>query len=977
MSTYQIQLFGTPTVTKGGFARPGLRNKSLALLAYLAVEDRPIGRDTVATLLWPDCGQSAARRNLRTCLSEIRHMLPEGALVAESAALRLCTEKVRIDIREFLSISEERPCAEEIARSCPAGFMEGFTLERCPEFDNWQTVTSDKLQRRLEMLLAAAVRVLIRSGDAPEAIPLCQRLMNLDPMEEAYHRLMMRVYAACGRWAAAERQYHTCRAVLREELGATPEKETEELAEAVVQRDPALSRVGTHEAAVRVPAEVSEFFGRTVEIRQIEDRLVSSDTRIVTLTGPAGAGKTRLAIRVAHRLRDRFADGIAFADLTRAGSPDQALTIMTEAIGLREQIVEGQSQAEILARHLSGRRMLIVLDNFEHVIRAAAKVSVLIQRSADVQVLATSREPLGIRGEAVIAVPAFEIPESADVTELAGSPVIRLLVDRAQLADPVFRLTAENSQTIRDLCAALDGLPLAIELAIPLLRVYSPADLVRRLARPLHVLQTGGADRPGRHQSLERAIGWSYDLLAADQRELFCALSVFAKGFDLAAVDQVCRIRQNTPVEQPLQALVEKSLVHRRNTPVGLRFELLESTREYAEEKASAMPGSAELRARHADHYRLLALQAEVGMRGRDQVRWFEELTLDRGNTTLALTHLNETEQWEAGLEMACALSWYWYRSGQFGFGCRWLDAFLSRCPDTPSRLRARGLHLKGWLTFVLGDWRNAHALYGKSLYMARQVSDGACECLALSDLGVSERWLGNRARGWDYALKAVEVARTLDDADLLSRTLIWAYATTGGAFIGEPPSSELEEAAALAGKTGNDWIYAHAYNGLGDLCREMGQYDRARQAYQTALNGFRRLADRYLSAWTLEGLGQVEMRVGNWKLALERTVEALTMFDGLGDELNVAIMLARVVMIAREDQKPEALALLAGAASVLLKHLGSRGLADAPQVAEAISCVTGLGVEQTAEWLRGQTSTRAAAVAAARRLVAACAGAM
>jgi tetratricopeptide (TPR) repeat protein len=259
---------------------------------------------------------------------------------------------------------------------------------------------------------------------------------------------------------------------------------------------------------------------------------------------------------------------------------------------------------------------------------------------------------------------------------------------------------------------------------------------------------------------------------------------------------------------------------------------------------------------------------------------------------------------------------------------------------------------------------------------MARQVSDGACECLALSDLGVSERWLGNKSRGWDYALKAVEIARTLGEEDLLSRTLIWAYATTGGAFVGNPPLSELEEAAALARKTGDEWIHAHAYNGLGDLCREIGQLDRARQAYQTALDGFRRLTDRYLSAWTLEGLGQLEMRAGNRRLALQRTVEALTLFDGLGDELNVAIMLAHVVSIAREDQEPTALAMLAGAASVLLEHLKARGLADAPQVAEAITCIAGLGAEQTAEWIRGQTSTRAAAVAAARQLAAACAGA-
>jgi tetratricopeptide (TPR) repeat protein len=571
----------------------------------------------------------------------------------------------------------------------------------------------------------------------------------------------------------------------------------------------------------------------------------------------------------------------------------------------------------------------------------------------------------------VITVQAFEVPESTDVAEMSDSPVIRLLVDRARLADPQFRLVPENARALRDLCAALDGLPLAIELAIPLLRVYSPSDLVRRLAKPLHVLQAGDSDRPVRHQSLIKAIDWSYKLLEEDQKELFCALSVFAKDFDLSAVEHVCCSGQTKPVEQTLQALVEKNLVQRRATEAGLRFELLDSTLEYVEEKATGMPGIGELQSRHAHHYRSLALQGDAGMRGPDQVRWFETLTLARANINAALAHFSDTEQWKAGLEIADALGWYWYRSAQFPYGLGWLDTFLSHCPDTPSRLRARGLNLKGFLTFVLGDWRSAHALYGESLYMARQVSDGTCECLALSDLGLVERWLGNSSRGWAYALKAVEVARSLEDTDLLSRTLIWAYATTGGNYVGEPPFAQIEEAAELARETGNDWIYAHAYNGLGDLCRELGQYDRSRQAYQTALKGFRRLADRYLSAWTLEGLGQVEMRVGNQRPALERTVEALTLFDGLGDELNVALMLARIVVMSREDHEPEALAMIAGTASVLLRHVGSRGLREAPQIAEAFRWITELGVERTAEWLRGQNATRAAAVAAARHLIA------
>ena len=221
--------------------------------------------------------------------------------------------------------------------------------------------------------------------------------------------------------------------------------------------------------------------------------------------------------------------------------------------------------------------------------------------------------------------------------------------------------------------------------------------------------------------------------------------------------------------------------------------------------------------------------------------------------------------------------------------------------------------------------------------------------------------------------LRDIAATADLEQGDVKPRQRTGLHKKGRDAFLSKitDGNAELEEAATLGHKTGNDWIYIHAYNGLGDLCLEIGQYDRARQAYETALSGFRRLSDRFLSAWTLEGLGQVEMRVGNRKPALERTLEALILFDGLGDELNVALLLARIAMMAREDYKPEAVALIAGAASVLLKHLESRGLANAPQIAEAVGWISDLGMEQTPEWLQGQTVTRAAAVAAARHLVA------
>jgi tetratricopeptide (TPR) repeat protein len=322
-----------------------------------------------------------------------------------------------------------------------------------------------------------------------------------------------------------------------------------------------------------------------------------------------------------------------------------------------------------------------------------------------------------------------------------------------------------------------------------------------------------------------------------------------------------------------------------------------------------------------------------------------------------------------AGLEMACALSWYWYRSGQFGLGARWLELFLAGATEKPSPPRARALHEQGWLVFLLGDWRAGHALFGESLYVARRSADRACECLALASLGTTERWLGNRPRGWEYALKAIEVARDFGDPNLLSRALIWAYATTGGAFVGKPPLRELEEAAALARETGNEWIHAHSYDGLGDLYRELGDYDRSREAYRMALSRFRRLEDRYLTGWTLEGLGLLEMRAGNTAEALRWTQEAVGRFDSVGDELTVAFMLARIVGIACGHTEPGGLALIAGAASTLLEQAGPRGLSHTPQMVEATQCLSDVDLDRDPGWLRGRAVTRAEAVAAAQDL--------
>lgn len=966
----QIKLFGPPTILVDGEVRTGLRSKSTALLAYLAAEDRPIGRDSLATLLWPHSGQSEARRNLRTCLYEIKHALPEGAVITKGDTVGLSPQAVQCDVKIMRRVVSKSEDAEDILGRCPGGFMEGFTLRDCPDYDAWQLATEETLLLQASSLLERSIEDRLARDNPEEAIALCQRLITLDPLEEASHRLMMRVCAACGHWSAAQRQYNTCRSILASELDTVPEEETARLAESVARRNPSLCFAsGSHWSSA--PEEVSRFYGSDTEIGRIEKLLISDENRLLTLTGPAGVGKTRLAVRMAHRLAAGYPEGVAFVDLTEARSADEVIPFIGAAIGLRDQMSDEQSATQVLMRHVNGRRMLLILDNFDHVLAAAARIGELLYHTRLVKIITTSREPLRTSGEVLIPVPPLEVAQSADTTVITESSAVQLFIDRARRVDPNFEVTAGNCQAVGAICSALDGVPLSLELATPLLRIYSVEELASRLAHPLSYLSTGGEDRPKRHRSLERAIDWSYDLLSPEQRWLFASLSVFANGFDLPAVEAVCGAsRPEISIHRPFRVLVEKNLVTQRDTALGPRFGFLQSTRDYALKKACSKPDIEALRVSHAGYYHRFALEVEPELRKKSQARWTEILSLAQGNLTAALSYHEQNRQWETGLRTANALTRFWYQSGQFGLGCRWLDVFLAGAARTPSALRARAIHSKGWLTFLLGNWRAAHALYSDSLYLSRQAADPECECMALSDLGVTERWLGNRSAGWQFTLKAVAVARKLDDPAQLSRALIWAHATTGGVFIDNPPVAELEEAAGLARRCGDEWLFAHAFNGLGDLFFELGQHQRAREAYENSLEGFKRLGDRYLSAWNLEGLSRVELLTGNRTAALVRTGEALVLYDGLGDELNVAIMLARIVSIAHPRSAEAPLATIAGVAWALFEHLNYRRLNDAPQVAEAIRCLQGFEREYPVDWLRGQRLSRAEAVTSVWQLI-------
>lgn len=980
--TCRIRLCGPPSITTDEEVVANLRHKSIALIAYLAAEARAKSRDTLATLLWPDSGQAAARGNLRTAVHEAAHALPAGMVDARIDTIELLPcPAAWVDLWQLRqtveALGDNGTAVERLAEASTlfrGEFLEGFSLPDCSDFDLWQLQTAERLRHQHILVLSRLVAARLNAGAVSEAVDDVVRLIALDPLEEASHRLAIEVYARCGRWAMALEQFDECRRVLREELDAEPGPETTKLAEEVRRRASRLFRPGvpptsTGRGQIRPPVPATRFFGRERELDLIEG-LLRHGERLVTVVGPAGVGKTRLALEAAAANAVSFPDGIVFGELTATRTPEDVPRILEAAVGIQQRSARKGETVNVIAEHLTGRRMLVLLDNFEHVIQAAPDLARVIAQSQLVQFLATSREPLRLSGEAVVRVAPLEVPGNGAESEISQNPAVLLFIDRAQSQFPELEGELSDLECVRSVCAALDGLPLAIELAVPLLHVYTLRELPARVSRPLGALPRGGRDVPERHRSLEQAIEWSCSLLEPAEKQALGRLSVLDNGFDMAAAVSVCANGDARSFRSSFAGLLEKSLVQVSTENPVRRFSLLESTREYVTarlRKEEELPG---LRRRHSEHYGNLALQGEAALHGPQQMAWLETLDAEHPNLLEALEFLYANGRYVRGLETAAALEWYWYRRGQYRLGIEQIQRFLEQTPDLVAPVRARALHSLGWFTFLVGDWRAGHYLYAQSLHLSRKVGDPLCEQFALSDLGVAERWLGDIENGTRRARDAIDVARANGNPYSLARALVWAYATTGGHFADAYPVPELQEALAIAGRIGDLWLVAHSHNGLGDLYCAHGHVDEARAHYELALSGFLDLGDRYLAAWTLEGMGRVEAACGGVKAALARTFDALRLFDSLGDDLNVALMLARVVGLLGGLAGDRERAALAGASAGLVNAHCGEDLAHTPQVDEAVGYLAGLDTSHPIEWSGGRALARATAVARAEEII-------
>jgi predicted ATPase/transcriptional regulator with XRE-family HTH domain len=632
-----------------------------------------------------------------------------------------------------------------------------------------------------------------------------------------------------------------------------------------------VDRVTPHESRARLPDERTSFIGREREIADVVALLSRPTVRLVTLTGPGGSGKTRLALQAATRLRPHFVDGVYFVSLASLSDSRLVPTVVAIELGFGDGGDAASSDA--LQAWLSEKHLLLVLDNFEHLLDASPMLQTLIEAAPGLCILVTSRTSLRLSPEYEYLVPPLSVPERRGVTSadtLLQYESVALFVDRAQAVRPGFTLDRENAPAVGEICSRLDGLPLAIELAAVRIRLFPPQALLGLLSSPLRILTGGPRDLPARQQTLRNTIEWSYRLLSEVEQTLFARLSVFAESWTLEAADAVCNAEGDLAMDplDGMTSLTEKSLVISAENEGPPRFVMLETIREYAAERLQASAEYASLRQHHALYYVSLVETAEPQLRGAEEIRWFDQLLDERHNLRAALIWAREHEQVELGLRLAVALSMFWAVQGYLAEGRAWLDEFLARS-NTDGRHRTavsphvhnRAINAAAYLAWVQGDAGAAIPLYEQSLSLSRQLGDRRITAEALLYLGC-------------MSLDTHRVQRV----------------------------SLLEESLSLAREIGAVELLHHVLFYLGRVAQTEGAIDRARSLYRESLTAARALGSQHELGCLLVWQAQALQLLGDDERARLLFEEGAAIARAAGDGAGAAAQLNSLALQARNQ---------------------------------------------------------------------------
>jgi predicted ATPase/DNA-binding SARP family transcriptional activator len=1014
--------------------------KTLPLWAYLLLNPAPsTPRDQLAYTLWPDVSEAEARGNLRRHLHDLRRALPTAPqecpwLLADTNTVQWNPEADDwLDIESFAQLSAD-----------PTRLAEAVTLytgDLLPNvYEDWVIFHRERLRNRFFDCLLQLVQQTRGQGNYPQAIAYAQQILQHDPIREDVVRELMTLRHEGGDRAGALQEYQRFAQRLREELDVAPMLETSALYDAIARqtlavaarherKTPAMPPVAPTAAPAtptpappapagppnNLPAQLTTFIGREAELAAVYQLLLApgSSVRLLTLTGPGGGGKTRLALEVGLRLcQDQpglFPAGIHMVWLATLNDPELVLPTIANTLNVSESV--GKTLLESLQDYLHTRRLLLILDNFEHQASTAPPLVQLLSAAPELRIIVTSRALLQVYGEQEFSLPPLPLPDEPDqlrVEDATRYAAIALFIARSRAVNPAFTLNPQNVTAVAAICTRLDGLPLAIELAAARSKLLSPPAILARLDSALTFLTDRGTFKArsqlDRHQTLRATLDWSYNLLAAREQQLFARLAVFAGNFTLEQAEAVCDLDKDGDTLDLLETLVNNSLLRQHEDEGVIYFRLLTTIREYALARLAASAEAETMHSRHAVCFLALAQEVAPKLHNPEQVAWLHKLENAHTNLRAALTWAVEHNQAEIALALATALYYFWSKSGHLPEGRQWFARVLALpAAQSPTVTRAAALNAAGWLelNYTDVDYTLPTAFYQESLTISKQISNpstlayaylGLARTLDFSDIPraqellerslhlfeqVNDRWgtasaLSALARTFSHRGEVAHARALIDQSVAIFQELgdRWSvgYTLVIQAFVLHFTQHDYttartlyREALPIGNEAEDKSIVATALVNLADLALVEGAYDQAEFPARQALPMFQELGELWQPPRLLRMLSIIAAQRGDEAQAIALTRESIQLNRRLGDTRAVIAGLIALAYNAHcQGQHEKAARQLAAADTAIEQHHAQLLPADVAiqQRTLAVTRAALSPAEFAACWVAGQGIT-------------------